>query len=76
MLKRLTAKNRELRDERIRLLTEKIQDVTGKDVNVVPEKSLTENDTVLEKVNVSKIMYFGFMLKIQRRSVQGSFLHC
>ena len=58
VLKRLTVKQRELRDERIRLLTEKIKNVTGKDVNVslfnvVPEKNLTENDSVLEKVNVS-----------------------
>ncbi len=58
VLKNLTVKQKELRDERIRLLTIKIKDVTGKDVdvalfNVVPENNLTDNDAVLEKVNVS-----------------------
>lgn len=52
----LTVRSRELRDERIKLLTIRIKDKTGQDVNVnlfnvVPEKNLTENDAVLEKVN-------------------------
>lgn len=55
-LQDLTVRTRELRDERIKLLQVKIKDKTGKDVNVnlfnvVPEKNLTENDAVLEKVN-------------------------
>lgn len=56
VLQDLTVRSRELRDERIKLLQIKIKDKTGKDVNVnlfnvVPEKNLTENDSVLEKVN-------------------------
>lgn len=56
VLEKLSVKSKELKDERIRLLTLKIKEKTGKDVNVelfnvVPDKDITENDTVLEKVN-------------------------
>lgn len=56
VLEDLTKNSKNLKSERIKLLQAKIKDKTGKDVNVnlfnvVPEKNLSENDTVLEKVN-------------------------